>query len=170
MTDPVLPSDPATTVIPAEPIIHAEVGTGDIQPGATPMLIVCKFPDPLICEKMDNDLWKVHARFRYIRQRDGKEETITVRKGATTDFASVPPLFWSIVPKDGRWDGPALIHDELYRMRGADRNPARTRAECDFIFYEGMGVVGVPYWKRWTMWTAVRLFGSGPWNKGGLKQ
>ena len=146
------------------------VGTGEVNPGATPMVVVSNFPDPLICEKVGDDTWKLHHRFRYIRQRAGAEETITVPKNYITDFASVPELFWNIVPKDGRWDGAAVIHDYIYGLRGADCKPARTRAECDWIFYEGMGVLGVPQWKRWMMWTAVRLFGVGPWNKGGLKQ
>ena len=122
------------------------------------------FPDPLICEKVENDKWKLHHRYRFIRLRNGVEETICVPTNYVTDCASVPALFWTIVPKDGQYDGAAVIHDYLYGLRGADLKPARTRAECDWIFLDGMAVLGVPYWKRYLMWSAVRLCGSGPWN------
>jgi hypothetical protein len=122
------------------------------------------FPDPLICEKIGKHTWKLHEKYRFIRLRNGEEETIKVPKGYETDFASVPSLFWTLVPKSGEYDGAAVIHDYLYGLRGADLKPARTRAECDWIFLDGMAVLGVGYFKRHLMWSAVRIFGSGPWN------
>lgn len=124
-----------------------------------------KFPDPLICEHVSDDIWKLHEPFRFIHNRLGVlEETIVVPAGYETDFASVPGIFWSLVPKDGQYDGAAVIHDFLYGMKGKDVEPPRTRHECDDIFLDGMAVLNVPKWKRDIMWFAVRIGGWLPWG------
>lgn len=120
------------------------------------------FPDPLIVSKipLSKDAWKLHEAFRFVREK----ETITVPAGYITDFASVPQIFWSIVPKSGEYDGAAVIHDYLYGLKGGDISPARSRAECDRIFLEGMTALKVPAWKRSVMWCAVHLYGWMFWK------
>jgi len=108
------------------------------------------FPE-LIVIKIGARLWKLYADYKY--------KDITVPKGFVTDFASVPSLFWIIVPPDGEYTAAAVVHDFLYCLQD------RTRNEADNIFLEIMRELGVSAWKREVMWLAVRMFGWIPWNK-----
>ncbi|EHI7918926.1 DUF1353 domain-containing protein [Salmonella enterica] len=74
------------------------------------------------------------------------------------DLASVPRIFWSLMPPDGRYAKAAIIHDYLYD------NALRTKREVDRIFLDGMTVLSVPKWKRTVMYWAVRLFGRGKYG------
>jgi hypothetical protein len=47
------------------------------------------------------------------------------------------------------------VHDYLYA------NAIGTKDEADRIFYEAMGVLGVPKWRKWGMFMMVRWFGRG---------
>lgn len=92
----------------------------------------------------------------------GSGEVIEVPAGFVTDFASVPEPFWSLEPPLGDAAKAAVVHDLLYATRGlAGRY---TRARCDGIFREAMGVLNVPWWKRNLLWAAVRLGGAGGWG------
>jgi len=39
---------------------------------------------------------------------------LTVPRGFVTDFASIPRVFWSLLPPDGQYTYAAIIHDYLY--------------------------------------------------------
>src|SRR5262245_55189884 len=41
-------------------------------------------------------------------------QAVTVPVGFVTDFASIPRIFWSALPPDGRYTYPAIVHDYLY--------------------------------------------------------
>jgi Protein of unknown function (DUF1353) len=85
-------------------------------------------------------------------------ETITIPVGFVTDYASIPRIFWNILPPDGDARFPAILHDYLYSLRGWA--PCfKTRKACDDLFLEAMCHVGVPAVERITIWAAVRLFG-----------
>jgi hypothetical protein len=86
-------------------------------------------------------------------------EIITVPSGFDTDLASIPQIFHSIIPVNGRHRSPAIIHDYLYVIQD------RTRSEADAIFLEAMESVGVRWTQRYAMYWAVRLGGLLPWNK-----
>lgn len=85
---------------------------------------------------------------------------VNVPPGFQTDFASVPWFFWRVMPKNGAWDAPAVLHDAIYRgvVEG-------TRKEADDVFLEAMLAIGVPAWRAKSMWLAVRLFGAGPYQE-----
>jgi hypothetical protein len=83
---------------------------------------------------------------------------IDVPQGFETDFASVPRLFWRIVPPWGRYSPAAVVHDFLYHTGKVSRKKA------DGIFLELMAKLAVPLWKRFLMYWAVRLFGWFAWN------
>lgn len=116
------------------------------------------FTKPLTVTKAGPRTWRVSRAFDYYvgDPRDG--DRVSVPEGFITDFASVPRPFWVILPPDGEYTQAAVVHDYLYSTR------QRLRRECDRIFYEAMGVLGVPAWKRAVMYRAVRLFGWIPWN------
>ncbi|MDF7806215.1 DUF1353 domain-containing protein [Pontiellaceae bacterium B12219] len=84
---------------------------------------------------------------------------ITVPAGFETDFASVPRLFWRIIPPWGRYSAAAVVHDYLYATASV------TRYEADRIFLDLMKRLGVPLWKRRLMYRAVRLGGWASWKR-----
>lgn len=100
--------------------------------------------------------WKLIESFTY----DYYGTIITVPRGFTTDFASVPRIFWNILPPFGKYGNAAIIHDYCY-----DRQ-LFPRKQCDLIFYKAMLEKGVPKWKAVTMYKMVRMFGKRAYSKG----
>jgi len=91
------------------------------------------------------------------------KQRIVIPKGFVTDFASVPRLFLSIIPKMGRHRIDAVLHDYLY---SGTRYKKLTRKDCDKLFLEAMVESQVPRWKRSVMYRLVRLFGATHFRKG----
>ena len=116
------------------------------------------FTNPLIVKKLPSGLWETVESFEYRVGAEDSEEVIIVPRGMTTDFASVPRIFWTILPPDGKYTAASIIHDYLYREK------TYSRKRSDQIFLEGMEVLKVPSWKRYTMYYALRLFGFISWN------
>ena len=85
---------------------------------------------------------------------------ITVPKGFTTDLASIPRIFQSIVPKLGHHIRPAIVHDYCYEGHVRDM----TRKEADEMFLDGMKSTKVSWLRRNVMWLAVRVGGKGLWD------
>ena len=106
--------------------------------------------------------WKVEKAFSYT----GKHECFTVPAGFMTDFASVPRVFTWLLPRYGRWTQAAILHDYLWSLAGEGRI---SKFDADGIFNRAMRELGVPYLRRWIMWTAVR-WAAGPktWFARGL--
>ncbi|ENJ7141699.1 DUF1353 domain-containing protein [Escherichia coli] len=116
-----------------------------------------KFTTPAVLEMLDDYRWRLVEPFEFWRT-DAPDDVIHVPSGYITDLASVPRLLWSLFPPHGRYAKAAIIHDYLYD------NALRTKREADRIFLEGMEVLGVPRWRRWLMYVAVRLFGRGKYK------
>ncbi len=95
--------------------------------------------------------WKLLKPLVYLSDIAG---IISVPAGFVTDFASVPRVpiaFWLT----GDTAHPAaVVHDYLYVTGDLPRPVA------DAVLKEASAVAGVPAWRRWMMWSAVRLFGS----------
>ena len=117
-----------------------------------------KFPKPLVMRKIDHMLWEIWEDFLYYVGDINNNDLITVPKGFKTDLASVPRIFWTIFPTDGRYVYASTVHDFLYSVQ------TRTRKEADHIFLEAMQEIGVNLLTRRTMWLAVRVGGWMPWN------
>lgn len=107
---------------------------------------------------LDHYLWRVYENFEFYLS-DDNSDVISVPAGFVTDLASVPRIFWTLLPPDGKYAKAAIIHDYMYD------NALRTKKEADLIFLDGMTVLGVPRWKRMIMYYAVRLFGQGMYGK-----
>ena len=115
------------------------------------------FPLPLIVRHIDGEMWELVQPFEYITK---KGKTIHVPNGFVTDFASIPKAFWSFIGGPAGKYGPAAVcHDYLYFTQ------TTTRGYADATFLEAMDVLGVKFWRRWTMWLAVVSFGWIPWGK-----
>ena len=94
--------------------------------------------------------WKLHEPLRY----EAKNGTVIfVPAGFVTDFASVPQIFWNILPPTGTYDRAAILHDFCYR------NHLFPRARCDALLNEAMMWLEVPTWKRCLIYWNVKLFG-----------
>ena len=92
--------------------------------------------------------------------QDG-EYNITVKSGFVFDGASIPKALWSIIgsPMTGGYQRAGCLHDALYASQILDRKIA------DDIFLESMKSDGVSYFKRYSMYWAVRSFGYSAWNE-----
>ena len=120
------------------------------------------YPDKLYVTPLDDGIsWEMNENYRYYS--DVVCEWITVPKGFVFDFASIPKLAWSIVgaPATGLHRFAAVVHDYIYSTQ------KYSREICDKIFLEAMTVSGVVYWKRKTMYYAVRIGGSRAYNELG---
>ncbi|EJD8884043.1 DUF1353 domain-containing protein [Salmonella enterica] len=117
-----------------------------------------QFTTPAILEMLDHYLWRIHEPFEFYLS-DDNSDIISVPAGFITDLASVPRIFWTLLPPDGKYAKAAIIHDWMYD------NALRTKKEADLIFLDGMTVLGVPKWKRTVMYWAVRIFGRGSYIK-----
>jgi hypothetical protein len=91
---------------------------------------------------------------------DMTKSVITVPCGFVTDFASVPrvPFIFDMLGDIAQ--AAAALHDWLYA------SGTFPRKQADRIFREAVLVSGVPVWKAWLMYAAVRLFGNGYYLPG----
>lgn len=107
------------------------------------------FPLPLDVRWLDGKRWQLLNDFEYHRDN----EVLVAEKGFITDFGS-PAIVWYWVGSPTDEAGPAyVIHDRLCETAGFPR------AKADYIFYEAMERLDVPYVKRTLMYWAVRLWG-----------
>mgnify|MGYP000883625126 FL=1 len=95
----------------------------------------------------------------------GKDETFTVPKDFVTDFATVPQFLQWIIPRTGAWNRAVIVHDyfcdrlgEEYYNEGFFENegPFPGSRDADGIFRRILREEGVPFVKRWLIWTGVR--------------
>lgn len=123
-----------------------------------------KFTTPLKLEFLDYQNFKLLEGFEYYREND-KNDVIRVPKDFVTDFASIPRLFWSILPPQGtkknRYGKAAVLHDFLYdRQRVFSGFHGLSRKEADDIFYEAMRAVKVSKFVAKLFYYSVRLCGK----------
>jgi len=126
------------------------------------------FADQLMLQDIDGYRMLIAAPFRYVLDNG---DVVNVAAGFETDLASVPRLFWTLLPACGPHNRAAVVHDWLYARRrietvdGKIRKPRRK--ECDWIFLEALKDCGVGWVKRNAMWLAVRSpAGAWVWRHG----
>lgn len=90
---------------------------------------------------------------------------VSVPPGFVTDFASIPRIFWSILPTDGDYTYPAIIHDYLYWEQPV------SRSDADTILKFAMGDFKVSTPKIAAIYSGVRAGGGIAWdNNAALKK
>lgn len=96
----------------------------------------------------------------------GQEQykAVTVPKGFVTDFASIPRIFWSVLPPDGTYAYAAVIHDYLYWTQ------TRPREEADHILKIAMEDFEVGKVTVGAIYSGVRLGGQVAWNSNAEKK
>ncbi len=118
-----------------------------------------QFTTPLIVEPISEKNWILREPFEYHVGSYPSKNVIEVPIDFVTDFASIPRIFWSILPPTGTYGKAAVIHDYCYRTA------CFSKWLSDEIFLEGMVVLDVSLWKRIVIYYAVRWFGWWAWRK-----
>ena len=117
----------------------------------TPATTKPAFLTQLVAAHLDDERVRLFLPLRFRSVVLGR--VIDVPEGYECDLASVPraPLaYWFA---GGCADHAAVIHDYLI-------DTGVLRKTCDAVFWEAMGVSGVPWWRRAPMWAAVRVYGA----------
>jgi hypothetical protein len=78
--------------------------------------------------------------------------------GFVTDLASIPRVFWSLLPPQARYTYPAIVHDYLYWEQPCDRDTA------DRVLRLAMEEVEVGKVTALTIYEAVRIGGASAWS------
>jgi len=111
--------------------------------------------------------WRLVEDFKYYTDLLGERKTFTVPAGFETDFASIPKplLALPFIRWRDKFNKAAVVHNWLYHTQEVDRKTA------DRIFLEALLVLGIPRWKAYLFYAAVRLFGWTHWKKpvGGIQ-
>jgi hypothetical protein len=94
-----------------------------------------------------------------VYQSDVLGRALSVPAGFKTDLASIPQVFWRVLPPVGKYDAAAVVHDFLYQHNGV------TRAQADATLSEAMAVLGTPSWQRAIIYAGVRVGGWVVWNR-----
>lgn len=118
--------------------------------------------DSVASAVLDGDHWRVLKQFNfYLGESDDKQGWVCVPEGYLTDGASVPRLFWSLIPPWGKYGQAAIVHDIVceYLSITKDGAPLRvTRAQCDDILLQAMEVLEVPWLTRHAIHKAVMMY------------
>lgn len=105
---------------------------------------------------------RIYYLDKQIQWKPGPDQSgpeVIVPAGFVTDLASIPRIFWSVLPSDGVYTFPAIVHDYMYWTQKHPRELA------DDVFRQGMDDMKVPAVDAWAIHRAVRLGGSRAWDK-----
>jgi hypothetical protein len=124
-------------------------------------------PSPVVSSLGPRNWWRLVEVYRYT---DGAY-TITVPAGFEFNMASVPRVFWGLIGPFELSVAAPLVHDFLYRYRGAlplgtvDPKREYTRRQADQLFRTMMEKEAVSWWRRPPAYLAVRIFGGFVWKR-----
>lgn len=110
--------------------------------------------------RLDKDYWIVKKGFVYYLG-DEYNSYVTVPRGYLTDGASVPRVFWNIIPPWGDYGQACVLHDYLcqypYIYKGTEKIEL-TRHQVNKILLDSMKLLGVGVFKRNLMYYAVEAY------------
>jgi hypothetical protein len=103
----------------------------------------------------DGQEWRLLEPLVFVSDVAGR---IVVPAGFVTNFASVPrvPVVYELTGNTSSM--AATVHDYLYTTHAVSRDVA------DAVLREASAATKVPGWRRWIMWTGVRVFGGSHWG------
>ena len=143
-----------------------------------PLPIRKRFTRSLLIEDTnDGKTFIVRGAFKYFIGSEVSGRFISCPDGARTDLASIPRLLQPLVPKLGKGNQAAVVHDLAYR-RGFVELGLRygvgisriTRKEADQIMLEAMTVLEVGKSRRYAIYYGLRIGGWYGWNKAKRKR
>lgn len=113
---------------------------------------------PPILKPLDKHLYEVVRRYTVDLNCCGR---VVVPSGYKTNGADIPRLLWRLFPPNSPEYMPAVVvHDYLCDIADeATNKDERKRAflEADLAFREILERLGLPKWKVWAFYRAVRL-------------
>ena len=119
-----------------------------------------RFTSALVVSPLaDGKTWVLLETFGYDVGELGSGDSVEVAAGFCTDFASIPRIFWAVLPRWGKYGNAAVVHDWLYWKQ------RRSRRASDDIMLEAMGVLSVPVYQKYPIYWAVRAFGWIAWRR-----
>lgn len=104
--------------------------------------------------KVSVPIFEFCGQFRVVLEAGGFAMYLTIQRGEETDFASIPPIFWPILPPIGPWALAAAAHDHLYK------EPKISRFLADAVFRDLMSFAQVAFWQKMMIYLAVRFCGA----------
>lgn len=117
--------------------------------------------DPVASEEYDTDVWRITRAFDYFVGEREDNSWIHIPEGFLTDGATVPRIFWGIVPPWGSYGPAVIVHDYLCKKKPVFVNGEFTifgRKKTDKVLLEAMTVLNVPKWQKYLIYSAVRLY------------
>jgi len=111
--------------------------------------------------RFSDEIYAITAPISWIPNPGSSKDLrkVEVPAGFITDFASVPRIFWSVLPRDGVYVYPAIIHDYMYWVQDAVRDIAdETLREGMQDFKVDTVSINAIYWGvragGWSAWAA----------------
>lgn len=108
----------------------------------------------LLSKLNERDLWGIKPGYRYYIGRKGSDEYVDVEDGFVTDGATIPRLFWTLLPPIGEYTQATTLHDKLCTtyektkiINGVPVQVSIDRKEIDSILEEALKVLEVTPWK-----------------------
>jgi Protein of unknown function (DUF1353) len=95
-------------------------------------------------------------------QQAGKYQAVSAPTGFVTDLASIPRIFWSLLPPDGNYAYAAIVHDYLYWTQ------ERPKEEADQILRFAMQDFKINNATIIAIYEAVHLFGGSAWRNNAV--
>jgi hypothetical protein len=98
------------------------------------------------------------GRFITVGQTDyvGAAEVIHVPSDFTTDLATIPRVFWALLPPNGVYENSAVVHDwHCTRLAAGDCDISSR--DADGLFRRMAREGGAGFVTRWLLWWGVRL-------------
>ena len=112
-----------------------------------------------IANKWDGKTWLLDADWHIIFRNKRIQLELWIKRGFVTDGGSIPQWYQNVVAPLGIYLMAFLAHDALYATEYL------SRAECDRILSELIQALGGNWWRRNTIWAAVRLGGGAVWSR-----
>lgn len=95
-----------------------------------------------------------------VTEYEGRYGRLRIADGFPTDLASVPRLFWALLPPSGVYEKAAVLHDflcvELAKAHRDRRPPMVSSRDTDGLFRRVAREGGAGLVVRWVLWTGVR--------------
>lgn len=125
-------------------------------------VVVTKASDsPLKLQRFQEPIWILLEPITWKPSNSSQASLapITVPKYFVTDLASIPRIFWALMPRDDVYAYPAIVHDYLYWTQTCSKR------EADQIFEFCMVDLEVPKLQVKLIKAAVQALGDGAWEE-----
>lgn len=110
---------------------------------------------------LGRDHWVVTEPFTYYLDSLDSNLYVTVPRGFLTDGASVPRLFWKLIPPWGGYGQAAVLHDYLCEFAKITNGKVYftiSRVRCDNTFLQAIDVLSISNIKKRTLTVGVNFY------------